>query len=99
MKRSTSLIAVVAALALGACGETRGDHALTGAGIGAGAGLLGSAMFGPRDADPMSSALIGAGVGAVGGALVPKGKGIGKVPWRKKDKGNDYDDYYDRYDD
>ena len=93
MKRSTSLIAVAAALALGACGQTRGDHALTGAGIGAGAGLLGTALFGPRDADPMTGTLIGAGAGAVGGLLVPKGKGIGKVPWRKKNK--DYEDYDD----
>ena len=92
MNRSISLIAVAAALALGACGQTRGDHALTGAGIGAGAGLLGTALFGSRDADPMSGALLGAGAGAIGGVLMPKGKGIGKVPWRKKKDYEDYDD-------
>jgi osmotically inducible lipoprotein OsmB len=93
MKRSMSLLAVVAALALGACGQTRGDHALTGAGIGAGAGLLGTALFGSRDADPMSGALLGAGAGAVGGLLMPKGKSMGRVPWRKKNRDNeDFDD-------
>jgi len=57
-------------LALAGCGETRGDRALTGGAIGAGAGAVGGAVLG---FNPITGALIGGAAGAVGGA-VTKGK-------------------------
>lgn len=53
-------------LALTACGETRGDRALSGAAIGAGAGALGGAALGY---DPLAGAVIGGAAGAAAGAL------------------------------
>ena len=56
----------VLSLALGACGYSKSDRALSGAGIGAGVGAAGSAVTG---GDPVTGAVIGAGVGAATGAL------------------------------
>ena len=53
------------ALTLSACGNDPGHRALTGGGIGAGAGALGAAVLG---ANPVTGALIGGAVGAVTGA-------------------------------
>ena len=50
-------------LALSACGYSRGDRALSGAGIGAGA--VGAAVLG---ADPLAGAVIGGAAGAITGA-------------------------------
>ncbi|WP_445680814.1 YMGG-like glycine zipper-containing protein [Radicibacter daui] len=55
-----------AVLAVAACGEGTGHRALTGAGIGAGVGAVGSAVMG---ANPVTGALVGGGVGAATGAL------------------------------
>jgi hypothetical protein len=52
-------------LALAACGETRGERALTGGLLGAGAG----AAVGSLSGNAGTGALIGGGVGAVGGAV------------------------------
>jgi len=53
-------------LALAGCGETRGERALTGGAIGAGAGAVGGAVLG---FNPITGALIGGAAGAVGGAV------------------------------
>ena len=52
-------------LALGACGNSTGDRALSGAGIGAGVGAVGGLMVGA----PLEGAAIGGAVGAGAGAL------------------------------
>ena len=53
-------------LALVACGSSKGDRALSGAGIGAGVGALGGAIAG---GSAVTGAAVGAGVGAATGAL------------------------------
>ena len=66
-------------VALGACGNTTGDRALSGGGIGAGVGLLGGALVGA----PMEGALIGGAVGAGTGALTNRHQiDLGKPIWR-----------------
>jgi osmotically inducible lipoprotein OsmB len=64
MKNVIAIAAVV--LALSACGYNKGDRALSGAGIGAGAGALGAVVLG---ADPLTGAVVGGAVGAATGAL------------------------------
>ncbi len=65
---------------LAACGQTTGDRALSGAGIGAGVGALGSAVAGGSGT---TGALIGAGVGAAAGALTDeRDVNLGKPVWR-----------------
>lgn len=56
----------VAAIGLTACGNTSGERALSGGGIGAGVGAAGAAITGGSVA---GGALLGAGVGAATGAL------------------------------
>jgi hypothetical protein len=63
------LILSLACLMVAACGNTRGERALSGAGVGAGVGALGSAVVGGSVA---GGALVGAGVGAVTGAVTDK---------------------------
>jgi osmotically inducible lipoprotein OsmB len=65
---------------LTACGETTGDRALSGGGIGAGTGaVLGAATGG----NPLTGALIGGGVGAVAGAVTsPDTVNLGEPIWR-----------------
>lgn len=58
-----------AVLALSACGETKGERALSGGAIGAGAGALGGAVMG---GSPVTGALIGGAAGAATGALTDK---------------------------
>ncbi len=70
MKTSVKLLSAAALVALlGACGNSTGDRAISGAAIGAGTGAAVGAIT------PMSmgmGALIGAGVGAAAGALTDK---------------------------
>jgi len=63
------IILVTLASLLSACGDRPGERALSGAGIGAGAGAVGSALVG---GDPLTGAVIGGGVGAVTGAVTTK---------------------------
>ncbi len=63
-------LASLVVVALAGCGETRGERALTGGAIGAGAGAVGGAILGYN---PLTGALIGGAAGAVGGA-VTKGR-------------------------
>jgi hypothetical protein len=67
----TKLLAVfLLPLALAACGDTWGERAVTGGGIGAGAGLAIGALAGwPLLAPTIAGAAMGAGVGA---ATAPK---------------------------
>jgi len=65
MLRTLPLIAA-AALLLAACGETRGERALTGGGIGAAAGAAGGAIAGDAATE---GALIGGAAGAAAGGL------------------------------
>jgi uncharacterized membrane protein len=66
-------------LALGACGNSTSDRALSGGGIGAGVGLVGGALVGA----PLEGALIGGAVGAGTGALTGRNQvDLGKPIWR-----------------
>lgn len=66
-KKMMSLATVaVFGLSVSACGNTDAERALSGAGIGAGAGAVGTAIVG---GSVLTGAAIGAGVGAAAGAL------------------------------
>jgi uncharacterized membrane protein len=66
-------------IALAACGNTTGDRALSGAGIGAAVGVVGGALVGA----PLQGAAIGAAVGAGTGALTDRSQiDLGKPVWR-----------------
>lgn len=70
MTKHIKLLSLVTILTLAACGHDQGGRALSGAGIGAGAGALGSAVTG---GNPLTGALIGgAGGAAVGAFTSPK---------------------------
>lgn len=63
-----------------ACGNTQGDRALSGAGIGAGVGAVGGALVG---GSPVAGAAIGGAVGAAAGALThEKDINLGRPAWR-----------------
>ena len=65
---------------LSACGETRGDRALSGAAIGAGTGAAVGAAAGPVGAG--TGAAIGAGVGGATGAVTsPNTIDLGRPIW------------------
>lgn len=79
--RSTTLAsaALLSLLMLGGCGQSTGDRALSGAGIGAGVGALGGWMVGA----PGAGALIGGAVGAGAGAITrPDQINLGRPVWR-----------------
>lgn len=74
------LLCATALLALAACGNTTGDRALSGAGIGAGTGAAVGALTGGSVA---GGALIGGAVGAAAGGLTDKDDvNLGKPAWR-----------------
>jgi osmotically inducible lipoprotein OsmB len=78
MKRIV-LVATVSLLALSGCGNTTGDRALSGGGIGAGIGAVGGALMGA----PLEGALIGGAVGAGAGALTNSSQvDLGRPVWR-----------------
>ena len=60
-----ALIVLPLALSLAACGDTWGERAVTGGGIGAGSGAVIGAVTG---LGPLTGALIGGAVGAGAGA-------------------------------
>jgi uncharacterized membrane protein len=80
MNRMTlSVAALFSLVVLGACGNTTGDRALSGAGIGAVGGAIGGAMVGA----PLEGAVIGGAIGAGTGALTtPDQINLGKPIWR-----------------
>lgn len=74
-------IALTSLLGLSACGESKGDRAISGGGIGAAAGLVGGALIGA----PLEGALIGGAVGAGTGALTNENQiDLGDPLWKKK---------------
>jgi len=80
MKRIlVSAVLLGALAALGACGQSTGDRAISGGGIGAGVGALGGWMVGA----PLEGALIGGAVGAGTGALTKENQiNLGRPIWR-----------------
>lgn len=66
MKNLSYIFILTSTIALSACGNTKGERALSGAGVGAAAGAVGSAV---TSGSVGGGALIGAGVGAAAGAL------------------------------
>lgn len=66
-------------LPLAACGTSTSDRAISGGGIGAGAGALGGLLVGA----PLEGALIGGALGAGTGALTkPSQVDLGKPIWK-----------------
>lgn len=79
-KIKTITLVFTAVLLLTACGSTTGDRALSGGGIGAGVGAVGSAVTG---GNPVTGAVIGGVVGAAAGGLTKqKDVDLGKPVWR-----------------
>lgn len=79
MKKFFLVATAVSALALGACGTTTTDRAVSGAGIGAGVGAVGGLLLGA----PVEGALIGAAVGGGTGALTDTSQvNLGKPAWK-----------------
>jgi hypothetical protein len=79
--RCISLGAIGLVAALGACGYSTTDRALSGGAIGAGAGAAGAAITGY---DPLSGALLGGAAGAaVGGLTDPDDIDLGDPVWRR----------------
>ncbi len=66
--------AILAAIVLSGCGTAAGDRGLSGAGIGAGIGVIG----GPPGV--IVGGLVGAGVGLVSS---PRAIGLGQPLWRR----------------
>lgn len=80
--RRLSLAALGLVLALGACGYSTTDRAVSGAAIGAGAGAAGAAVTGY---DPLRGAAIGGLVGAAAGGLTDADDfNLGDPIWRSR---------------
>ncbi len=74
-------IGMVILMTLSGCGHSQGDRALSGAGIGAGVGAVGSSLAG---GDPLGGAVIGGAVGAAAGAFTDEDDvNLGKPAWRR----------------
>jgi uncharacterized membrane protein len=72
-------LCIASLFAVTGCGNTTSDRAISGAGIGAGAGALGGWALG----SPIEGALIGGAVGAGAGALTGRDQiNLGKPIWR-----------------
>ena len=69
MKHTGFILIAGSVMLLAACGNTKGERALSGAGIGAGVGAVGSAVTG---GSPWTGAAIGGVVGGATGALTDK---------------------------
>ncbi len=74
------LVLGFAAVLLAACGQSRGDRALSGAGLGAAGGAAVGAVAG---GSPLAGAAIGGLAGAAAGALTsPNDINLGRPAWR-----------------
>ena len=81
MSRNVIVLALVAVL-VAACGRSTTDRALSGGGIGAATGAVGSALTGGSAA---TGAVIGGAVGAAAGALTDSdGINLGAPVWDKR---------------
>ena len=79
--KTTLAALLITLLSVSACGETKGDRALSGAGIGAGVGTVGTMITG---GNPWTGAAVGAAAGAAAGALTDKKDlDMGKPAWRR----------------
>jgi hypothetical protein len=79
--RSITLAAAVAMLGLAACGNTPGDRALSGAGLGA---VGGAAVSGLTGGSVLGGAVLGGAAGAAVGALTsPRDVNLGTPTWRR----------------
>ena len=78
LKNATAM--TVALLLLAACGDQPGERALSGGGIGAGVGAVGSAVTG---GNPLTGAVVGGVVGAAAGGLTKKKDvDLGRPIWK-----------------
>ena len=76
---TTTAIASLFLLTLGACGSSTSDRALSGGAIGAGAGAIGGALVG----SPVTGAVLGGAAGAAAGGLTDSDDiDLGKPVWR-----------------
>jgi osmotically inducible lipoprotein OsmB len=74
------VLSSLALLGLAACGDTKGDRALSGGGLGAAAGAGIGALTG---GSVLGGAVIGGAIGAAGGALTDKDDvNLGKPAWK-----------------
>lgn len=81
MKRVPNIILLTGLALLSACGHTTSDRALSGAGIGAGVGAVGSALTG---GDVLTGAVVGGAVGGAAGALTDEEDiNLGRPAWRR----------------
>jgi len=81
MKNSSRapVILLVSAALLAGCGYSRGDRAVSGGLIGAGAG----AAIGATVGNPLAGAVIGGAAGSIGGAATnPNDVNLGRPAWR-----------------
>lgn len=66
MRKTLLVLTTAVVLPLAACGDTKGERGLSGAGIGAGIGAAGAALTG---GSVLGGALIGGAAGALTGVL------------------------------
>ena len=89
--RSALLLATVM-LALAACGQSKGDRALSGAGIGAAAGAATGAATG---GSVLGGAVLGGAAGAATGAVTDEDDiDLGDPVWDRGDDDDDDDDIF-----
>lgn len=80
MNKLSVISVATIALLVSACGQDKGDRALSGGAIGAGVGAVGSSLVG---GSAVGGALVGGAVGAGAGALTDsKDVNLGKPAWR-----------------
>jgi hypothetical protein len=88
MLRLTSALAIVGLL-LAACGSSKTDRGISGAGLGAAAGAGTAAITG---GNPLTGAVLGGAAGGAAGVLTDEDDvDLGKPVWRGDDD-NDHDD-------
>lgn len=74
------IIALVLLMSVSACGQNKGERALSGAGIGAGIGAVGGAIIG---GDPVTGAALGGAAGAATGAITEEDDiDLGEPAWK-----------------
>jgi hypothetical protein len=80
MRKYLFAIVGMTGLFLAGCGTSTQDRALSGGGIGAGAGAIGGMLVG----HPVEGALLGGAAGAAGGALTKSSDiDLGKPVWNR----------------